>query len=76
VYVGLGWEFDGQTWLHSAVELGEFMHPTTFANRIVSSTLGELWAFDRRPPRRGQRTRLGDQHDRPRHVVVHRQGTA
>lgn len=46
VYVGLGWEFDGQTWLHSAVELGEFMHPTTFANRIVSSTLGELWAFD------------------------------
>jgi hypothetical protein len=46
VYPGLGWEFDGQNWFHSAVNLGEFTRPTAFAGKIVSSTLGELWAFD------------------------------
>jgi hypothetical protein len=46
LYVGFGWVFDGQQWTHPAVELGEFQHPTTFAGRIVSATLGELWAFD------------------------------
>jgi hypothetical protein len=46
LYVGYGWIFDGQSWIHSAVDLGEFQHPTTFAGKIVSSTLGELWAYD------------------------------
>jgi hypothetical protein len=46
VYPGLGWEFDGQSWYHSAVNFGEFTRPTTFAGKIVSSTLGELWASD------------------------------
>jgi hypothetical protein len=46
LYVGFGWTFDGQSWSHPDTELGEFQRPTTFANKIVTSTLGELWAFD------------------------------
>lgn len=46
LYVGFGWIFDGAQWIHSAVDLGEFQRPTVFANRIVSATLGELWAYD------------------------------
>jgi hypothetical protein len=46
LYPGFGWTFDGQSWVHSDVDLGEFQRPTTFANQIVSATLGELWAYD------------------------------
>ena len=46
VYPNLGWTFDGETWAHPAVNLGEFVRPTTFANKIVSSTLGQLWGYD------------------------------
>jgi hypothetical protein len=46
LYPGFGWTFDGTTWAHPAVDLGEYQRPTTFANRIVSATLSELWAFD------------------------------
>lgn len=46
LYVGFGWTFDGQSWGHPDADLGEFKRPTTFANRIVSETLDELWAFD------------------------------
>ena len=46
LYPGFGWTFDGQSWSHPAVDTGQFHRPTTFANRIVSETLGELWAFD------------------------------
>jgi hypothetical protein len=46
LYPGFGWTFDGQSWAHPAVDTGQFQRPTTFANRIVSATLGELWAFD------------------------------
>jgi hypothetical protein len=46
VYPNFGWEFDGQSWVHTAVDLGELQRPTTFAGKIVSATLGQLWAFD------------------------------
>ncbi len=46
LYLGFGWAFDGQSWGHAGDDLGQFHRPTTFANRIVSETLGQLWAFD------------------------------
>jgi hypothetical protein len=46
LYVDFGWIFDGTTWSHPATDLGSFQRPTTFAGHIVTTTLGELWAFD------------------------------
>ena len=47
--------FDGATW-SKGPQLGGFIHPITFAGRIVFGALGELWAFDGT-----HRTRLGIQ---------------
>ena len=46
LYVNYGWAFDGTSLVPPGADLGEFQHPTTFAGNIVSSTLGQLWAFD------------------------------
>ena len=46
LYVGFGWTFDGTAWAHPDTDLGEFQRPVTFAGAIVSSTLGQLWAYD------------------------------
>lgn len=46
LYVGFNWVFDGTQWIRSPVDFNEFKRATVFADRIVSATLGKLWAYD------------------------------